>query len=107
MNDSIIESLRETDFCRAAAAAIVSPFLRQRPFGLKLVLNCGEDGNQLVADTVDRRNNGDRDAGSDQPVVDRGGTGLVFQEELVQQVDGSFKIDQGPIRNMMVNKSSS
>src|SRR5580693_841100 len=53
---------------------------------LDRVLEGGEDVDQLLADVLDRRNDGHRNAGSEQSVFDRRRAGLVFHEtpHLVQ-----------------------
>ena len=55
--------------------------LRRTYEGLfELGRHTGEGGIEFGAQAVDRGDDGDRDAGSDQAVFDGGGAGLVLQE---------------------------
>ena len=45
-----------------------------------------EDGPQAVAERVDDRDDGDRDAGRDETVFDRGGSGFVCDECSYQRL---------------------
>ena len=47
---------------------------------LQLGRDAGERGVQLGAEAVDDRDNGNRNASSDEAVLDRGGARLVLQE---------------------------
>jgi hypothetical protein len=75
---------------------------------LELGRNAGELAVERAADRIDRRNNHNGNARGDEPVLDRGGTGFVFQKrENLRHVTNSLLLFLRSRRNARIIKKPS